>query len=142
MVCCIRCGCRELVLTGREEIPSSGRLPEGEVPGGRSVPAEGDELVLTGREEFPSRGGLPEGEMPGGRGVPVGGDILKIDRPDGYPSSGGSPRGVEVLCFAEEGRGLNSEHKCPSKNRSLEEEEEMKEERVDLGASSLNSALA
>ena len=144
----------ELVLTSREDIPPSGGLPEGEVPEGGCVPvggdvliittpeadlvmwwlaraevrcAEGDELVLTSQEETSPSGGLPEGKVPEGGCVPVGGDILKINQPDGILVQWWVSR-AEVLCFAEEVRGSNSEHKCPSKNQSLEEEEERKEE--------------
>ena len=129
-------GLDDLVLTSREEIPPSGRLPEG---GG--VPVEEDKLVLTSRTELPPSGGSLEGKVPEGGGVPVGGDILKINQPDGNLAQWWSSR-VKVLCFAEEVRGLNNEHRCPSKNQSLEEEEERKEERAGLSASSLNSALA
>ena len=65
--------------------------------------------------------------------------FLKINQLDGNLAQWWSSR-VKILCFVEEGRGLNSEHKCPSKNQSLEEEKG-KVEREDFCVSSLKNAL-
>ena len=43
------------------------------------------------------------------------------------PASDRNPRIIQVLCYAEGVRDLNSRHVCPSKNQSLEEKKRKKE---------------
>ena len=88
-------------------------LPEGEMPGNRGVPIDGNEL-LTSREEIPPSNKLPEGggvserdefvltskediplsgRLPEGGDLPVEGDELILASRQDCPVSGGLPEG-------------------------------------------------